>query len=235
MNRIFAIALLILLSLSACASSTPDTSTTPDGIPVDATATQSVDEILEEFEQVLQPTAAEGVEVTSVFPTLEIVLDPDVTVLPFPTAYVRTPDPLELPLNDPRTLTASETQDPNGFQTFERITLEVSGGPLIGDQPAPPSRIEITNDGRITRDSRQGTIDQGSLDTLNMMINTMNFFGAQGNFVGNFGAEDTVFYYSITVRATSGAERIINAHEGMMPVEMQSLIGQVLVLSARAQ
>jgi hypothetical protein len=143
--------------------------------------------------------------------------------------------PRELPLGDPRTLIASETEDPEGPALFEQITLVVSGGPLLNGQRPPDSRIEITRDGRITRDAKQGTIDQASIDRLNALINTMNFFGAQGNYVGNFGADDPTFYYSITVSASGARERTLNAHEGLMPVELKNLIGEVLILSARAQ
>lgn len=231
MNRYLVIALLLLLTLSAC-SSAPETSAATPSDPNAQAATQSVDEILQSFDEAVRPTEAPA---TSLFTALETPLDPDVTVLPVPTGIIRTPAPGELPIGDPRTLVASETEDPAGPAVFEQITLTISGGPRINDQRPPDSRIEVMRDGRITRDGKQGTLDQASLDRLNSLINTMNFFGAQANFVGNFGADDPVFYYSLTVRASDGRERTINAHEGLMPVEFKNIIGEVLVLSARAQ
>lgn len=232
MKQSIVIAFILVLNLSACASA-PETSFATPADTVGQAPTQSVDEILESFDAAVRPTDA--IAVTSLFAALDTPLDPDVTVLPIPTAFVRTPAPGELPLGDPRTLVASETEDPEGPALLEQITLIVSGGPQINGQRPPDSRIEIFNDGRITRDGKQGTIDLASIDHLNALINTMNFFGAQGNAVGNFGADDPVFYYSITVIASGGRERTLNAHEGLMPVELKNLIGEVLILSARAQ
>ncbi len=231
MRHPIVIVVVFALTLGACAPASEISVTTPADA-IGQPATQSVDEILQSFEEAVRPT---DIPSTSLFTAFETPLDPDVTVLPIPTALIRTPAPGELPIGDPRTLIASETEDPDGPALFEQITLIVSGGPLINGQRPPDSRIEITRDGRITRDTKQGTIDQASIDRLNALINAMNFFGAQGNYVGNFGADDTAFYYSITVKATGARERTLNAHEGLMPVELKNLIGEVLVLSARAQ
>jgi hypothetical protein len=223
------VVLALVASLAACTGGDP-APTSPAPPAVSETATRTVDEILDSFETAAAPTI---VNPTSLFVATDGTLDPnlELTDLPTPTVFL-TPEGA-LPFAQPGTLIASETEDPDGTPTFVRISLIVNGGPRVNDQPPAPAVFEVFSDGRITRGSAQGTVGQDAIDTLNALIAEMNFFGAQGSYVGSFGADDDVYYYQLTIAATDGRERTINAHEGLMPVELQRIIGRVQIEGAR--
>lgn len=227
--RTMVLTLAAVFALAACTGGEP-APTSPAPPAVTETATRTVDEILDLFETSAAPTE---VVLTSLFVATDGTLDPNLALTDLPT-----PTPFEtpfgaLPFAQPGTLVASETEDPAGVPSFTRITLVTSGGPRINDQPPATTTVEILGDGRITRNTSQGTVSQETIDALNALIAEMNFFGAQGTYVGSFGVEDEVFYYQITIASADGRERTINAHEGLMPVELQRIIGRVQVEGLR--
>lgn len=225
--------LSMILILSACAGGGTEPAPQPPAPTITDTPTRTVDELLDSFATAAAPTI---INPTSLFVATDGTVDPNLALTDLPTPTPRVTTLFELPVGAPGTLIASETQDPDGPQVFERVTLVISGGIKINGQTPPPTTIEITRDGRIVKNnSSQGMVDQATIDHINMLMNEMNFYGAQGNYVGSFGADDEVYYYQITIVSTGARERTINAHEGFMPVELQRLIGRVQVEGAKLQ
>lgn len=227
--------LVVLVGLSACGGgeAAPSGDPQPDvSDAISATPTESIDDLLQAFEE----AAAQGdPELESIFGFLDDDLEVEfaITELPIPTPRATTPG--ELPIPQPGTLVASQTQDPDVPRNFDRLTLVRSGGPLINNgQPEPPLIIEISRDGSVARGERRGRVQLDTIDTLNALINEMNFYGAQGTFLGTFTAEDEVYLYQITV-STAVMERTINAHEPLLPPELRRLIARIQLAGDVAQ
>jgi hypothetical protein len=143
------------------------------------------------------------------------------TITPFPTIEG------ELPVALPRTLVASETEDPNASIPFRMLVLTRTGG---ADDIT--LNIEIRGTGVMMRDEREGQISQAGLDRLNDLIRRMNFFGAQNAYLPAIplSGPGEEFIYSMTIER-AGEERTITAMEGYMPQELQTLIAEVITQS----
>jgi hypothetical protein len=141
----------------------------------------------------------------------------------------------ELVANDPRTLVASKTEDPDAGLPFSSIRLERSLGPSQALNAAPePLIIEILRDGSVTRNGVSGRTDQARLDQINAQIREMDFFGVSGDFLGFLPFEGTTDYlYSLTI-VRGDLDRTIFSRDGLMPQELIDLLTLVIEVGNRA-
>jgi phosphatidylethanolamine-binding protein (PEBP) family uncharacterized protein len=156
--------------------------------------------------------------------------EPDTSPQPIPT--IRPTFEGELVPGDPQTLVASRTEDPDANVPFSTIRVERTGGPFTGETPEPLV-VEISGDGKITRNGTEGRVEQATLDTLNALIREMNFFGASGDYLGVVPLDGTEnYFYTITV-VRGDLTRSIQAQDGSMPQELTNIIARVLQEGSR--
>jgi hypothetical protein len=236
------LSILFVLLLAACSggeapqvsdpatdvSETGSESATLAAVDVTAVAETENTEASEEIAATVDPNASPIP--TSIFATFDSPEERTALAMPvvFPTAEPTAEG--ELPVPAPGTLVASSTEDPNADQPFTLIRLIRTGGPEINGEPQQLI-IEVEGDGTIRRNELEGQLTQGTVDQLNLLIREMNFFGVQGIFMGVLAPEDTTTYvYQLYVQRGL-EERSVSAMEGIIPAELQRLMGD-LVLQA---
>lgn len=125
-----------------------------------------------------------------------------------------------LPIPLPGTLVASETEEPDLRGVgFDRIVFRQSGGTAGIDV-----QFEINGQDRsVTRDGNTMAISQEAVDQINQAIDSLNFLGLQGTFLGPGGNEEA-YFYRITVEKGDAA-RTIASQDGFMPQEYIQFLG----------
>jgi hypothetical protein len=128
-----------------------------------------------------------------------------------------------LPVEPPGTLVAAETEDPTAGQPFIQLQLvRVRGG-----EQASRDELLINGDGSFTYNGRFGTATAGQLERINLLIDSVNFFGLQGNMLGPVVENSGTYQYGLTItRATTS--RTIASMDGFMPQEYLQLLGASL-------
>lgn len=129
-----------------------------------------------------------------------------------------------LPVAPVGTLVASKTEDVQAGTGFDYIYMTQTGG-----ASNESIVIEIYGDGRATINDRSGTVSRESIVELVRTIDTLNFFGLQGTFMGP-APRPNEYVYQIYVKR-GGMERLINAQDGYMPIEFSSFLGYVRVVA----
>lgn len=214
----------ITLPDSTEVSDNTDAAATPAPADQDATAVPDdeidviIDELFDPEEDFNEPTSS------FLFLSED---EPQADITPQPSPTIRPTVPGELPVPGLGTLVASETEDPDGLSGFENIILIRTGGPLATEEDPQRLVIRISNTGSISQGDVNGQISQQAIDTIGLLIEEMNFFGAQGTFLSIVGEDPTVFTYQISVER-DGQRRTINAHEGHMPPELQRIVARII-------
>lgn len=126
----------------------------------------------------------------------------------------------ELPVPPVGTLVASQTEDLQAGTGFDYIYMTQTGG--VNNESIV---IEIYSDGRATINDREGMISRENIIELVRNIDALNYFGVQGTFMGP-APRPNEYVYQIYIKR-GGAERLINAQDGYMPIEFSSFLGYV--------
>lgn len=134
---------------------------------------------------------------------------------------------LDITMPPPGTLVAAVTQDLNPDIQFDSILFEQSGG-LSGAKLV----VEVYSDGRVIRDGTASTITPQQVAELNAMLNAVNFFGLQGQFVMP-GTDEDAYYFKMTVESQGGS-RTINAQDGYTPDDLMAIFNYVSALGTGA-
>lgn len=119
------------------------------------------------------------------------------------------------------TLEASSTEDPNIDMIFSEINLYVYGG----EEGTQPLSLTLLENGTYTRNEFSGTVSPQRVTEIDTLLDELNFFGLQANFIG-FGASNVTKYRLRVVRGTQ--ERMIDSEEGYMPTQYNILLGELL-------
>lgn len=118
------------------------------------------------------------------------------------------------------TLEASVTEDPNVALVFDKIQFYRYGGDSMANQ----LEIIINQDGSVTCAGVPGTTPLTQIETIDGMLDSINFFGLQAVFISL--APTTNLKYRLVV--TRGEqERMIDSEEGFTPTEYNILLGEV--------
>lgn len=125
----------------------------------------------------------------------------------------------------PGTLVASATEDPDAGLIFDKVTFSLQGG---GNDAA--LSIEILQDGTLIRDGVASVLPADAVIELDNMLDTLNYFGIQGTYLGP-ARDSSIYRYTITV-LRGEMERTINAEDGYMPTELQALFAKIVSLGA---
>jgi hypothetical protein len=172
----------------------------PDAPPptADSDTDDDTDLTFEDLEDQIQPEPAEPV------------------VLPSQTPFSEG----ALPVAPPGTLIASQTEDPAILAgSFDRIYFEQVRGteePLI---------IEIFGDGRVIANEVEGIVDLASIGDLDAQLDAVNYFGLQATYMGPPGREEA-YRYQLFVQQ-GDLEKMINAQDGYIPNEVQTIFGTI--------
>ncbi|MBK9121971.1 MAG: hypothetical protein IPM16_02470 [Chloroflexi bacterium] len=158
----------------------------------------------------------------------------------FPTS-VRPPtlDPASIPtleVPDPGgarpggvgTLVAEGTVDPERATQFSRVILVRTGGPTDEAGQTLDETIIIDSNGTVTRNGATGQLDLRSISALNDVLNSVNLFAVQANFLGPIINEGPVPYTYQLMVDYNGVELLLNAQDGYMPREIQAIMAAVL-------
>ena len=129
-----------------------------------------------------------------------------------------------LPVPPVGTLVASQTEDVQAGTGFDYIYMTQTGG--ANNESIV---IEIYGDGRAKLNNREGMISRDNIVELVRNIDSLNFFGLQGTFMGP-APRPNEYVYQIYVKR-GGMERLINAQDGYMPIEFSSFLGYVRVVA----
>ena len=127
-----------------------------------------------------------------------------------------------LPIPEPGTLVASETEDPNMGLVFDRIELVRYGGPDGSER----IEIVVNQDGSYSRNEATGTITQDHVTEIDDLIDAMNFFGMQGAMLGPSSETDNYRWSMLVIR--SDDERLVQAEDGFYPPEFQQLLAAIM-------
>lgn len=165
---------------------------------------------------------------------ITLVLPTTVTLPPQETPTPEITIEGALPVPGPRTLVASQTEDPNANVPFTQITLVRTEGPLFAGSPQPPLNIEIQADGTVTYAGIAGQLSTESVDQINLLIREINFFGMQNNYISAApvtGSDEYV--YQLTV-LRGEQERLVTARDSFMPQELKDMVAYILNAAQRA-
>jgi hypothetical protein len=126
------------------------------------------------------------------------------------------------------TLVAVGTVDPDIPAGFDRIVLVRTGGPIIDGGQTLDETIIIERDGTMTRNGASGRASASAVSEIGAMIDAINIFAVQVNYVGPIPSEgERPYEYQLLV-VKGFAERMITAQDGLMPEAINSLIAAVL-------
>lgn len=217
--------LIVLILLLAACGAEPAPVTTPEAEATQPEAATSEAVVPTQAPQpTSEPPQPQGAEALATNPPSIL----DIT----PVAIVVTQRPTipgELPFEGVGTLVTSPTEDPDAGLPFNWISLYRRGGPPNPDGSQRELFVRIFADGRIVRGNTEGRVVPGLVDLLNLYIREMNFFGAQGTFIGPLGDDDiTTFLYTVTV-SRGDLEVGLNGMEGFMPPEFERIITTILL------
>ncbi len=137
-----------------------------------------------------------------------------------PIIPLATTEGQELPIAPVGTLIASQTEDVQAGTGFDYIYMTQTGG--VNNESIV---IEIYSDGRAKLNDREGIITRENIVELVRNIDSLNFFGLQGTFMGP-APRPNEYVYQIYIKR-GGLERLINAQDGYMPIEFSSFLGYV--------
>jgi hypothetical protein len=166
--------------------------------------------------------------------SVTLVLPPTITILPQDTPTPEITIEGALPIPGPRTLVASQTEDPNANVPFTQITLIRTEGPIFGGSPQPPLNIEIQANGTVTYGEASGQLAQAEIDQINTLIREVNFFGMQNNFISEApvtGSDEYVYQLTIL---RGEQERLMTARDGFLPQELRDMLAYILNATQRA-
>jgi hypothetical protein len=124
----------------------------------------------------------------------------------------------------PGTLVKSATEDVSANVMFDSLALIRTGG-ITGKTLT----IQIFSDGTLDRDGQKIALTPDQMKQINDQLNKLNFFGLQGVFTAP-GTKPDIFHYNISVER-GGEARAIDAEDGFIPRELQSLIDLILQLA----
>lgn len=184
------------------------------------------------------PTAAPTSEVPSNTPDPSAeptVVSPFGTLPPAPTAL---PDRGPLPEmtgvdEQPQpggvgTLVAIGTVDPELPSGFDRIALIRTGGPVDENGQAGRETIILERDGTISRNGITGMASAQTVAEIGAMIDAINIFAIQANFVGAVPLEGpSPYLYQMQVEI-GPSERLLTAQDGVMPEALEAIVAAVM-------
>lgn len=203
--------LLLALMLAACGGEqAPAATDAPPDVPTEQAALST------EVQEAQPGLLATPTENTTPRPTLDATQQAEADAAGFvPT----------LPIPLPGTLVASSTEDPDAGLVFDKVTLVVTGGASNVNNV-----IEVFQNGRVVRNGVTTNVSIEEIIALDTMLDEINFFGLQAAFLGP-APDPNSYRYSLTVlRGLS--ERLVNAQDGFMPVEFQTLLAKIIALGA---
>ncbi|MFQ3648576.1 MAG: hypothetical protein SNJ54_16580 [Anaerolineae bacterium] len=189
--------LLLILTLAACGGNNADTP--PQAALPDAPSDPATD-------------ASGGPAAEATAPAFVIVTRAPVDEDPEILATLPGPDELSV---------ASATEDPDVDLVFDQIELFVYGG-----EPGT-ERIEliVRQDGSFVRNGVVGRISQARVMEIDRLIDALNFFGLNANFISLAETRNRKYQLRID-RGTRS--RTIQSEDGFMPVEYRMLLAEIL-------
>lgn len=202
-------AFVVAVVVTACTSSTPAPTDSP-------TATVAAQEAT--------PDPSAEPLVPNPFPTS--VRPPTLDPASIPTLEV--PDPGGARPGGVGTLVAEGTVDPERAAQFSRVVLVRTGGPTNEAGETLDETITIESNGAVTRNGATGRIDEQSVSALNDVLNSVNLFAVQANFLGPIINEGPMPYTYQLLVDYDGVELLLTAQDGYMPREIQAIIAAVL-------
>lgn len=126
------------------------------------------------------------------------------------------------------TLVAVGTMDPSIEPGFREIILVRTGGPVDENGNSLDLTITLTRDGTITANGRQSTVSQARVDEIASLIDAVNIFGLQTNYVGAIPLQgEQPYLYQLLIKKEYD-DRLITGQAGLMPREIDSIISAVL-------
>jgi len=135
----------------------------------------------------------------------------------------------QLPVPLPGTLVASATEDPDIGLVFDHI--EFTQTRLSDDSTLT---IEIFQDGRVVRDGETLTISEDEIFQIDIIIDELNFFGMQGNFLGPSADSGGQYRYRVRVER-AGVARAVTAQDGFMPQELKDFLVAIVQAGVPSQ
>ncbi len=236
----YALLIGLLMLLVACSGDSNDDQELPTALPTNTSPPPAGE---------IQPTPAnpEALAGVTVGPEgqLEGVVQDEPTT-PEPTAVVvgadfearadgTDPEVVRGPTGVPMIVPASPEPGAQAFVTeevepigdFEVVELVQSGG-----RNDIETTIEIFADGRVVQDGQEGMVDPNTVQRLNQMIRSMDFYGMQGTFIGPPG-DEAGYTYRLYVSASETA-RSITMRDGYLTPELQDMLGLIVATGNRA-
>lgn len=135
--------------------------------------------------------------------------------------------PMIVPASPEPGAQAFVTEEVGPVGDFEVVELVQRGG-----RNDIETTIEIFADGRVVRDEQEGTVDTNTVQRLNQMIRSMDFYGMQGTFIGPPGDEGGYTYRLYVGNAET--DRVITMQDNYLTPELQDMLGLIIAAGNRA-
>ncbi len=126
------------------------------------------------------------------------------------------------------TLVAVGTVDPSLPAGFDKIIVIRTGGPTDDQGRTLDETVVIERSGAMTRNGAPGTASPSSVERIGTMIDAVNIFAVQANFIGPVPQQGPVPYMYQLLVVKGFSERLITAQDGLIPAEIESIITAVL-------